>query len=94
MAFSDIFKDKSDFNEKTIVGFLSFTVMAIFAGADVVTGIIGNHLIISDTIFNSFVIITLGAFGIAEAGKIFGDKKEEKASKAKKSYDYEEEELG
>ena len=94
MAFSDIFKDKSDFNEKTIVGFLSFTVMAIFAGADVVTGIMGNHLVISDTIFNSFVIITLGAFGIAEAGKIFGDKKEEKASKAKKSYDYEEEELG
>jgi hypothetical protein len=94
MAFSDIFKDKSDFNEKTIVGFLSFTVMAIFAGADVVTGIMGNHLVISDTIFNSFVIITLGAFGIAEAGKIFGDKKEEKTSKAKKSYDYEEEELG
>ena len=75
MAFSDIFKDKSDFNEKTIVGFLSFTVMAVFAGADVVTGILGNHLIISDTIFNSFVIITLGAFGIAEAGKIFGGNK-------------------
>ena len=75
MAFSDIFKDKSDFNEKTIVGFLSFTVMAIFAGADVVTGIMGNHLVISDKIFNSFVIITLGAFGIAEAGKIFGGNK-------------------
>jgi hypothetical protein len=51
--------------------------MAIFAGADIVTGILGNHLIISDTIFNSFVMITLGAFGIAEAGKIFGGKKEE-----------------
>ena len=75
MAFSDIFKDKSDFNEKTIVGFLSFTVMAVFAGADVVTGIMGNHLVINDTIFNSFVIITLGAFGIAEAGKIFGGNK-------------------
>lgn len=77
MAFWDIFKDKNDFNEKTIVGFLSFTVMAIFAGADIVTGILGNQLIISDTIFNSFVMITLGAFGIAEAGKIFGGKKEE-----------------
>jgi len=75
MAFWDIFKDKNDFNEKTIVGFLSFTVMAIFAGADVVTGIMGNHLVISDTIFNSFVIITLGAFGIAETGKIFGGNK-------------------
>ena len=48
MAFVDIFKDKNDFNEKTIVGFLSFSVMAIFAGADVVTGIMGKELIISD----------------------------------------------
>tara|TARA_R110000868_G_C10611962_1_gene741465 strand:+ start:279 stop:521 length:243 start_codon:yes stop_codon:yes gene_type:complete len=77
MAFWDIFKDKNDFNEKTIVGFLSFSVMAIFACADIVTGILGNQLVISDTIFNSFVMITLGAFGIAEAGKIFGGKKKE-----------------
>jgi len=77
MGFFDMFKDKNDLNEKTIVGFLSFTVMAIFAGADIVTGILGNHLVISDTIFNSFVMITLGAFGIAEAGKIFGGKKKE-----------------
>lgn len=77
MAFVDIFKDKNDFNEKTIVGFLSFSVMAIFAGADVVTGILGKELVISDTIFNSFVMITLGAFGIAEAGKIFGGKKKD-----------------
>jgi hypothetical protein len=77
MGFSDIFKDKNDFNEKTIVGFMSFTVMSIAALADVVTGILGNELVISDTIFNSFVIITLGAFGIAEAGKIFGGKKED-----------------
>jgi hypothetical protein len=76
MGFSDIFKDKNDFNEKTIVGFMSFSVMSIAALADVVTGIMGQELVISDTIFNSFVIITLGAFGIAEAGKIFGGKKE------------------
>jgi hypothetical protein len=77
MAFWDIFKDDNEWNEKTIVGFLSFAVMSITAIADVVTGIMGKELIISDTIFNSFVIITLGAFGIAEAGKIFGGKKEE-----------------
>ena len=77
MAFWDIFKDDNEWNEKTIVGFLSFAVMSITAIADVVTGIMGNELVISDTIFNSFVIITLGAFGIAEAGKIFGGKKEE-----------------
>ena len=74
MAFKDIFKDKNDYNEKNIVGFLSFAVMAIFAAADIITGFMGEPLEISDTIFNSFVIITLGAFGIAEAGNIFGKK--------------------
>ena len=77
MAFKDIFKDDNEYNEKTIVGFMSFAVMSLTAIADVVTGILGNELVISDTIFNSFVIITLGAFGIAEAGKIFGGKKVE-----------------
>lgn len=76
MGFSDIFKDKNDYNEKTIVGFMSFSVMSIVALVDLVTGIMGQELIISDTIFNSFVIITLGAFGIAEVGKIFGSKKQ------------------
>ena len=77
MAFKDIFKDDNEYNEKTIVGFMSFAVMSMTAIADVVTGILGNELVISDTIFNSFVIITLGAFGIAEAGKIFGGNKAE-----------------
>lgn len=76
MAFKDIFKDKNDYNEKSIVGFASFAIMAIFAAADIITGLMGNTLEISDTIFNSFVIITLGSFGIAEAGKIFNSKKE------------------
>ena len=70
MAFWNIFKDKNDINEKSVVGFLSFAIMSITAIADVVTGIMGQQLVISDTIFNSFVIITLGAFGIAEAGKV------------------------
>ena len=74
MAFSDIFKDDNKFNEKNIVGFASFAVMAIFAGADVVTGILGAELIISDTIFNSFVIITLGSFGIDGAVKTLAKK--------------------
>ena len=74
MAFSDIFKDDNKFNEKNIVGFASFAVMAIFAGADVVTGILGMELIISDTIFNSFVIITLGSFGIDGAVKTLAKK--------------------
>lgn len=65
MAFKDIFKDENSYNEKTIIGFMSFAVMVIFATTDIVTGIMGKELIISDSIFNSFVFVTLGSFGIA-----------------------------
>ena len=77
MAFKDLFKDKNDMNEKTVVGFMSFAIMAIFAIADIASGVFGKDLVINEFIYNSFVIITLGSFGIAEAGKIFGGKKEE-----------------
>ena len=75
MKFSDLFKDSNDINEKSVVGFASFAVMVIFATADIVTGAIGKDLVINEFIYNSFLIITLGSFGIAEAGKIFGGKK-------------------
>lgn len=74
MAFKDLFKDKNDLNEKTVVGFMSFAMMAIFAVADIASGVFGKDLVINEFIYNSFVIITLGSFGIAEAGKIFGKK--------------------
>ena len=74
MSFRDIFKDENDINEKSIVGFGSFLVMVLFALVDIVTGIYGKELHIQEYIYNSFVIIALGSFGIAEAGKIFGGK--------------------
>lgn len=74
MAFRDIFKDSNDINEKTVVGFASFAIMVLFALADIVTGFVGKDLVVQEFIYNSFVIITLGSFGIAEAGNIFGKK--------------------
>ena len=74
MAFKDLFKDNNDINEKSVVGFASFIVMIIFAVVDIVTGVYGKEIIIQDYIYNSFVIITLGSFGISEVGKIFGKK--------------------
>jgi hypothetical protein len=71
MTFGSIFKDSNDLNEKNIVGFASFAIMVIFAVADIVTGLMGKELLITDTIFNSFVIITLGSFGIDGITKIF-----------------------
>ena len=77
MAFKDLFKDTNDINEKSVVGFASFAVMTLFAIADLLTGYFGKDLVINEFIYNSFVIITLGSFGIAEVGKIFGKSKEE-----------------
>jgi len=65
MGFKEIFKDENSYNEKTIIGFMSFAVMVIFATVDIITGVMGNELVISDSIFNSFVFVTLGSFGIA-----------------------------
>lgn len=65
MAFKDIFKDENEYNEKNIIGFLSFAVMVIFAAVDLVTGYVGKDLVINEGIYQSFVFITLGSFGIA-----------------------------
>ena len=69
MAFKDMFKDENDINEKSVVGFAAFAIMTLFAIADLVTGYVGQDLVINEFVYNSFVIITLGSFGIGEAGK-------------------------
>jgi len=65
MSWKEIFKDDNDYNEKTIVGFLSFAVMVCVMAADTITGWTGQDLVINEAIYNSFVIVTLGSFGIA-----------------------------
>ena len=75
MAFRDIFKDDNDFNEKSIIGFMAFAVMVITMVVDLATGFFGKDLVINEFIYNSFVLVTLGSFGIAGAEKIFGPKK-------------------
>lgn len=73
MAFRDLFKDENEINEKSIVGFASFVMMVAFGIADIVLGVMGNSFEINQVIYNSFVMVTLGTFGIAEAGKVFGN---------------------
>ena len=74
MAFKDMFKDENDINEKSVVGFAAFVIMVLFACADLLTGYLGKDLVINEFIYNSFVWVVLGAFGIAEAGKAFGQR--------------------
>ena len=72
----DMFKDSNDINEKNVVGFASFAVMVIFAAADIITGFLGKDLVVQEFIYNSFVIITLGSFGIDGLQKFAGKKEE------------------
>lgn len=77
MAFFEIFKDENDYNEKSIIGFISFTIMTLFALTDLITGVLNLEIKIHQYIYDSFVFITLGSFGIAEIGKIFNKKNNE-----------------
>lgn len=64
-AFTQIFMDNNEYNEKTVIGFLSFAVMTLYSIVDLATGIMGMPLEIHEFVYNSFMIITLGSFGIA-----------------------------
>ena len=73
--FMDLFLDDNDINEKSIIGFISFFLMTVFGITDLVTALLYDmDLKVSETIYTSFVVVTLGAFGISEAGKAFGGK--------------------
>ena len=71
----NLFKDNNDINEKSVIGFISFLVMVMFALTDLLTGYLGKDLVINEFIYDSFTLITLGCFGIAGLEKIFGNKK-------------------
>ena len=74
MAFKEIFMDDNDINEKSVIGFISFFVMIVFAVTDLLTGYLGKDLVINEFIYDSFTLITLGCFGIAGLEKIFSKK--------------------
>jgi ABC-type uncharacterized transport system permease subunit len=67
--FSELFNDSNSINEKSVVGFLAFIMMTAFAIADIVTGYLGQDLVINEFIFNAFMWLVLGSFGIGSVDK-------------------------
>jgi hypothetical protein len=67
--FRELFNDNNSINEKSVVGFLAFIMMVLFALADIITGYLGKDLIINEFIFNSFMWLVLGSFGIGSVDK-------------------------
>jgi ABC-type uncharacterized transport system permease subunit len=76
MKLKDLFNDKNDINEKSVIGFLAFIVMTLFATADIVTGYFGKDLVVNEFIFNAFLVLVLGTFGISGVEKIMNRKTE------------------
>jgi ABC-type uncharacterized transport system permease subunit len=65
----DLFNDDNSINEKAVVGFVAFLMLVIALIIDIITGWSGKELVINQFIFDGFMVITLGAFGIASVDK-------------------------
>ena len=61
----EVFKDNNDWNEKSIVGFIAFAIMCVIMIVDLITGYFGKDLVINEFIYDSFVFVVLGCFGIS-----------------------------
>jgi ABC-type uncharacterized transport system permease subunit len=79
--WKELFKDNNDINEKSVVGFMSFGMMVISLFVDLITGWMGKELLINEYIFNGFLVITLGSFGIASVDKYINRKAEHDKNK-------------
>ena len=73
--FKQLFSDDNHINEKSFVGFLAFLMMVFTLGADVITGILGKEMPIQEFIFDGFMVIVLGSFGIGSIDKFINAKK-------------------
>lgn len=65
----EMFNDNNTINEKSVIGAVAFVMLVVALVVDLVTGWLGRELLINEFIFNGFLVITLGAFGIASVDK-------------------------
>jgi hypothetical protein len=70
----ELFSDDNTINEKSVVGFGSFIMMVITLTVDIVTGVMGYKMPIHEFVFDGFLLITLGSFGIASVDKWVNNK--------------------
>ena len=66
----NIFKDNNEWNEKSIIGAVAFVIMCLVMVLDLLTGWLGRDLAINEFVYDSFVWVTLGCFGISSFEKV------------------------
>jgi fucose permease len=69
-----MFSDKSDINQKAVLGFISFVLMVLYATADIITGAMGMIFVIEPIVFNGLMYTALTMCGITGVEAIFGNK--------------------
>lgn len=73
--FKNLFDDNNTINEKAVVGFIAFMCLVLALVVDLVTGYMGTALVLNEFIFDGFMVIVLGSFGIASVDKFMNKKK-------------------
>jgi membrane-bound ClpP family serine protease len=84
--FKQLFSDDNQINEKSFVGFCAFVMMVLTLIADIGTGIMGKEMPIQEFVYNGFMVITLGAFGIGSIDKFINSKKEKSSDEEMSDY--------
>jgi fucose permease len=69
-----MFSDKSDINQKAVLGFVSFVLMVLYAIVDIVTGAVGITFVIEPIVFNGLMYTALTMCGITGVEAVFGNK--------------------
>ena len=68
--FKRLFNDNNDINEKSILGFISFGIMVLVAFTDIICALIEYDFTVTEFVYQSFVMVTLGCFGISSFEKV------------------------
>ena len=74
----ELFNDNNSINEKSVIGFIAFFIMVLTMFIDIIKGWMGKEFVINEFIFDGFLIITLGSFGIGSIDKWINKKNLEK----------------
>jgi len=70
----ELFCDENSINEKSVIGFLAFLMMVVTLIVDILTGFNGKEMPINEFVYDGFLIMALGAFGIASVDKFINAK--------------------
>ena len=74
--FHQLFDDNNSINEKSVVGFIAFVMLCLAFLVDIVTGYFGKEFVVNKVIFDGFMVLVLGSFGIASIDKWTNSKKD------------------